>query len=114
FSPIYYETLMAMCLDEGFMPTVKYEVRHWLSVVSLVSQNMGISLVPSCLAHSGISGTRFLSFEHAKRSVTRLIWSATPSSRIKQAHAMLILDACPVPAATAPPARASAKPPQRP
>lgn len=102
FSPIYYETLMAMCLDEGFVPKVKYEVRHWLSVVSLVSQNMGISLVPSCLARSGVSGTRFLSFNHAMRSVSKLIWSTAPSSRIKENHIELILDAFAAPTAPAP------------
>ncbi|MGB3289532.1 MAG: LysR family transcriptional regulator [Burkholderiaceae bacterium] len=97
FSPIYYETLLAMCLDEGFMPKVKYEARHWLSVLSLVSQNMGISLVPSCLARSGMSGTRFLSFDHAKRSVSRMIWSTMSSSPIKENHIKLMRDAFAVP-----------------
>ncbi|WP_209021179.1 LysR family transcriptional regulator [Allopusillimonas ginsengisoli] len=90
FSPVYYETLLAMCLDAGFLPKVKYESRHWLSVTSLVSQNMGVSLVPACLSRSGMSGIRFLSFRHRQKSVTSLIWSATPSSRIKDNHVALI------------------------
>ncbi len=93
FSPVYYETLLAMCLDAGFLPKVRYESRHWLSVASLVSQNMGVSLVPACLSRSGMSGIRFLSFPHRQKSVTSLIWSATPSSRIKDNHITLIKQA---------------------
>lgn len=90
FSPIYYETLFAMCLDAGFLPSVKYEARHWLSVASLVSQGMGVSIVPECLARSGLSGIRLLPFKHKQRSVASLIWSKTPSSGTKDNHLDLI------------------------
>lgn len=52
FSPVYYETLLAMCLHAGFLPNVRHEARHWLSVVSLVSKEMGVSIVPRCLSES--------------------------------------------------------------
>ncbi|NYT60868.1 LysR family transcriptional regulator [Alcaligenaceae bacterium] len=81
FSPSYYETLLSLCLRAGFYPKVKNEARHWLSVASLVSQGMGVSIVPQCLARSGLSGIRFLSFEHDSRSISRLIWA---SSSVKQ------------------------------
>jgi DNA-binding transcriptional LysR family regulator len=90
FSPIYYETLFAMCLDAGFLPSVKYEARHWLSVASLVSQEMGVSIVPECLAHSGLSGIRLLPFKHKQRSVASLIWSKAHSSRTIDNHLNLI------------------------
>ncbi|MYN12688.1 LysR family transcriptional regulator [Pusillimonas sp. TS35] len=93
FSPVYYETLMAMCLDAGFLPNVKYESRHWLSVVSLVSQEMGVSLVPACLARSGIADIRFLPFTHTQKSVTNLIWSTSGQSRITENHIALMRDA---------------------
>jgi len=83
FSPSYYETLLSMCLHAGFFPRVKNEARHWLSVASLVSQGMGVSIVPQCLARSGLSGIRFISFAHAQKSVSRLIWSPSPASLIK-------------------------------
>ncbi|HWL30045.1 MAG TPA: LysR family transcriptional regulator [Burkholderiaceae bacterium] len=93
FSPIYYETLFAMCLDAGFLPGVKYEARHWLSVASLVAQDMGVSIVPQCLARSGLSNLRFLPFEHKQRSVASLIWSNTLGSRTKDNHLELIRQA---------------------
>lgn len=89
FSPSYYETLMSMCLQAGFFPKVRNEARHWLSVASLVSQGMGVSIVPQCLARSGLSGIRFIAFEHEHKSVSRLIWSHSPSSRIKENYIAL-------------------------
>lgn len=82
-SPSYYETLLSMCLQAGFFPKVKNEARHWLSVASLVSQGMGVSIVPQSLARSGLSGIRFLVFEHQHRSVSRLIWSTSSNSPVK-------------------------------
>ncbi|NYT37242.1 LysR family transcriptional regulator [Allopusillimonas soli] len=93
FSPVYYETLLALCVHAGFLPKVKYESRHWLSVASLVSQEMGVSIVPSCLSHSGLANIRLLPFHHRQRSVTSLIWSKSPSSRIRENHVALIRQA---------------------
>ncbi|UHL66020.1 LysR family transcriptional regulator [Paralcaligenes sp. KSB-10] len=90
FSPSYYETLLSMCLHAGFFPKVKNEARHWLSVASLVSQGMGVSIVPECLSRSGLSGIRFLPFEHDHKSVCSLIWSAQPASHIKEKHIELV------------------------
>lgn len=73
-SPRYYEMVLAMCTHAGFSPVVRHEVRHWLSVASLVSQNMGVSIVPECVSRSGLAGTRFVAFEHEARSVSQLIW----------------------------------------
>lgn len=81
-SPRYYEILLAMYLEAGFYPSVRFEVRHWLSVTSLVSQGMGISIVPECLSRAGLTGVHFLQFEHAHQSVNDLIWSADNRSAI--------------------------------
>lgn len=59
-SPDYYDRILALCAEQGLQPRVRHEVRHWLSVVSLVSKGMGIALVPCALADSGIAGVRFL------------------------------------------------------
>jgi len=73
-SPSYYQTVLSMCAQAGFMPAVRHEVRHWLSVASLVSQGMGVSIVPACLSRSGLAGTRFIAFQHEARSVSQVIW----------------------------------------
>ncbi|WP_372660732.1 LysR family transcriptional regulator, partial [Hydrogenophaga sp.] len=55
-SPDYHERILTMCTEAGFPPEIRYELRHWLSVVSLVSQGLGVALVPQALAQSAMAG----------------------------------------------------------
>ncbi|AUL48240.1 LysR family transcriptional regulator [Bordetella trematum] len=75
-SPSYYETVLSLCVGAGFYPAVRHEVRHWLSVCALVSQGLGVSIVPACMIRSRLAGTRFLNFDHEARSRSQLIWPA--------------------------------------
>lgn len=90
-SPSYYQLLLSLCQDAGFVPRIRYEVRHWLSVVSLVAQGMGVAIVPSCMATSGLPDTVFLSFAHAARSQTLLIWKRDNPSGIVRNHREVVL-----------------------
>jgi DNA-binding transcriptional LysR family regulator len=65
-SPDYYERILALCAEQGLQPRVKHEVRHWLSVVSLVAKGMGVALVPRALAESGIAGVQFVPISPSK------------------------------------------------
>ena len=58
-SPDYFARIMAMCGSLGFQPRVRHEVRHWLSVVSVVAQGMGVAVVPAPLQRSGMAGAVF-------------------------------------------------------
>ncbi len=74
-SPDYYQRILALCEEQGLQPTVRHEVRHWLSVVSLVSKGMGIALVPSALADAGMGGVKFFSIGASKyRSEVYAVW----------------------------------------
>ena len=59
-SPDYHERILAVCAAAGFHPEVRHEVRHWLSVVSLVSQGLGVALVPASLKRSRLQGAVFV------------------------------------------------------
>lgn len=59
-SPDYHERIIALCNEAGFHPDIRYELRHWLSVVSLVSQGLGVALVPEGLRESHLPGTVFV------------------------------------------------------
>jgi DNA-binding transcriptional LysR family regulator len=59
-SPDYHERILALCTGAGFEPEIRYELRHWLSVVSLVSQGLGVALVPAALRRSGLPGAVFV------------------------------------------------------
>jgi len=64
-SPDYHDRIVQTCLDAGFYPEVRYELQHWLSVVSLVAQGMGVALVPEALRRSAIPGAAFIPLEVA-------------------------------------------------
>ena len=59
-SPDYHDRILQTCLDAGFYPEIRYELQHWLSVVSLVSRGMGVALVPKALRQSAMAGVAFV------------------------------------------------------
>ena len=59
-SPDYHERIVALCVAAGFHPDLRYELRHWLSVVSLVSQGLGVALVPQALKATALADTVFI------------------------------------------------------
>lgn len=59
-SPDYHQQIWQICQSEGFTPDLHHEVRHWLSVLSMVSLGQGVSLVPSCLQRVGFPGLAFV------------------------------------------------------
>ena len=84
-SPDYHERILAICADAGFRPEVRHEVRHWLSVVSLVSQGMGVALVPSAMRHAALRGAVFRPLEEAAaRSEAFCVWRDGPENAVVQ------------------------------
>lgn len=58
-SPDYYDHIQAVCFNAGIYPDVRYESRHWLSVVALVAQGLGVALVPASLGNAPLNGLQF-------------------------------------------------------
>ncbi len=74
-SPDYHDRILSLCAQSGWQPGVRHELRHWLSVVSLVSQGMGVALVPEALQRSGLAGAVFAPLVHATPPYeTRCLW----------------------------------------
>jgi DNA-binding transcriptional LysR family regulator len=74
-SPDYHERILQCCEHAGWMPQVVHELRHWLSVVSLVSQGQGAALVPQALQQSAMAGAVFVPLQDVDvRYDTRCLW----------------------------------------
>lgn len=58
-SPDYHERILAICAQAGFLPEVRHEVRHWLAVVSMVAQGLGVALVPQAMQRCALPGAAF-------------------------------------------------------
>ncbi|MDO9403826.1 MAG: LysR family transcriptional regulator [Polaromonas sp.] len=77
-SPDYHERILAICSAAGFDPEIRYELQHWLSVVSLVAQGMGVALVPAALRQSAIVGAAFVPLDTATPPYeTHGLWKAS-------------------------------------
>ena len=74
-SPDYHERILSACEQAGWLPPTVHELRHWLSVVSLVSQGLGVALVPQALQKSALAGVAFVPLAVADvRYDTRCLW----------------------------------------
>ena len=78
-SPDYHERILAICAQAGFLPEIRHEVRHWLAVVSLVAQGLGVALVPQAMQRSALKGAVFRPLEGvAAQSEAYGVWRAGP------------------------------------
>ena len=85
-SPAYHQRIYEMCLAHGFAPEVRHEVRHWLSVISLVSLGQGVALVPAALERVGMPRLVFRPLQGSHPSSEMLaMWRRTPVNPLVQA-----------------------------
>ncbi len=78
-APEYFRVIQSMCQKAGFDPELRHEVRHWLSVLSLVGTGQGVSIVPACLQRAGMQGLVFKPLaEKTPSSVLQAMWSPSP------------------------------------
>ncbi|MGY4299805.1 DNA-binding transcriptional LysR family regulator [Bradyrhizobium sp. i1.4.4] len=88
-SPDYFESIIGTCLSAGFVPKVRHEVGHWLSVVSFVANGMGVALVPRTLANSHLAGAVFVTVEETTiRSETWCVWNSESATDAVLANAI--------------------------
>ncbi|MBG6075157.1 LysR family transcriptional regulator [Polaromonas sp. CG_9.11] len=93
-SPDYHERILGICTDAGFHPEIRYELRHWLSVVSLVSQGMGVALVPAALSRSAMAGTVFVPLDRATTPYdTHCLWKTARDNPALAAFVQAVRDA---------------------
>jgi len=80
-SPDYHARILGICADAGFAPQLQHEVRHWLAVVSLVAQGMGVALVPQAMRQSAIAGVVFKPLREVQaQSETYAVWRRDSSN----------------------------------
>lgn len=72
-SPTYFDRIVSICLEAGFTPTIRHQVRQWLTVIAMVAQGMGVAIVPQCLMRSGIRAA-FLPLPNEDISAVQCMW----------------------------------------
>lgn len=82
----YHDRIVGLLRAAEVEPELSHEVSHWLTVLSLVSQGIGVSLVPQCLVRSGFTDVAFLDvMEKDARHDTCCIWDARADSLTRSA-----------------------------
>jgi DNA-binding transcriptional LysR family regulator len=90
-SPDYHEQILAACAAAGFVPDTVHELQHWLSVVSLVAQGLGVALVPQALHQSAIAGAVFVPIQGEAPSYdTHCLWKADAGRPAMEAFAQAV------------------------
>jgi DNA-binding transcriptional LysR family regulator len=90
-SPDYHEQILAACAAAGFVPDTLHELQHWLSVVSLVAQGLGVALVPQALHQSAIAGAVFVPVDgEAPTYDTYCLWKADAGRPALEAFAQAV------------------------
>ncbi|HQQ69137.1 MAG TPA: LysR family transcriptional regulator [Alicycliphilus sp.] len=72
-SPAYFDRIVSLCVEAGFTPNVRHQVRQWTTVIAMVSQNMGVAIVPRSLAHSGLKAA-FIPLKSDSVSPLQCMW----------------------------------------
>jgi DNA-binding transcriptional LysR family regulator len=52
YAPVYYNSLLEICSQYGFIPNVVHESNNINSIIQLVRNGLGVSIVPSSLKNS--------------------------------------------------------------
>ena len=85
-SPVYHQRIYQMCMAHGFAPEIRHEVRHWLSVLSLVSLGQGVAIVPAALQRVGMQNVVFRPLA-GEQPLSELlaVWRQTPANPLLEA-----------------------------
>ena len=75
-APANYDNVIAICANAGFHPKTHFAARQWLTVVALVANGLGVSLVPASIAQTHIAGARFVPIgDKNARSSAFCLWN---------------------------------------
>ncbi|CAM5281008.1 DNA-binding transcriptional LysR family regulator [Aquamicrobium terrae] len=82
-SPGFHDVITGYIGGHGIMPIIGQEAIQMQTIVSLVSAEMGVALVPQSLERLGRSGTRYLELTETPPLIeTGLIWRESDTSPI--------------------------------
>nr|WP_284041425.1 LysR family transcriptional regulator [Halomonas olivaria] len=74
-APHYYDRIISLFHHVDVEPQISHEVSHWLTILALVANSMGVALVPQSLAKSGFSDVSFLPLnDSSTRHQSHCIW----------------------------------------
>jgi len=75
YSPQYYETVLSICQDAGFLPKVSHKSVHAHTIFRLVENGLGVAIVPTALQHGFNMKVRYIELGQIRqRAILSAIW----------------------------------------
>ncbi len=74
-APALHEVVMACCREYGFQPNIRLETHLQQTIVNLVAEGLGVSLVPDSMRRMQLSGAVFRSLEHSPMIEQGIYWN---------------------------------------
>lgn len=75
-SPQHHDKIIALCIDAGFSPLIKHEVRLWQTIVGFVEKKMGVALVPQTMSRTSTKDIVYIPLSKSKIfSETHCLWN---------------------------------------
>jgi DNA-binding transcriptional LysR family regulator len=75
-APANHDSVIAIFSRAGIHPQTVHAARQWLTVVAMVANGLGISLVPRSLSRSKVEGVKFVAFAgQAVPAPAMLVWN---------------------------------------
>ena len=76
YSPDYFDQVMRIFKDSGFLPTISHNTVHASTIFKLVENNFGVSIVPSALQKGYSGNIKFIEMNKIKqRTVLSVAWN---------------------------------------
>jgi len=72
--PAFYERIVSVCRDAGFVPRLTQLAGEWLTIAGLVAAGSGVSIAPECITHMQLPGLAFVRLETTTLVEIALAW----------------------------------------
>jgi len=85
YSKSYYEKIMQIFDDAGFVPKVSHESVHASSIYQLVANGFGVSIVPTSLQFGYNMDVKFIELKNIKqRTSLKMVWNTKNTNPVLQ------------------------------
>lgn len=93
YSPLYYDTVVSICEDAGFFPSVSHKSVHAQTVFKLVENNLGVAIVPTTLQHGFQMKVKFIELKSiTQRATLSVVWKGDNRNPVLQKCLDMLLD----------------------
>ena len=75
-APALHELVIECCREHGFEPRIRLETHLQQSIVNLVAEGLGVSLVPQSMSKMRLAGAKFLPVSGTRMVEQGVIWAA--------------------------------------